>query len=386
MKRLSILGSTGSIGRSALDVVRRFPDRFQVKALAAHSNLDLLAEQIGEFRPDLAVVIDEPRAKALWDLVGGAAGVEIRFGDEGYRRAAAHEEVDAVLTAVVGAAGLTPTLAAIDAGKEIALANKETLVMAGELVTVRAEERGVRILPVDSEHSAIFQCLAGQRREDVEKILLTASGGPFRGWTKKQMAGITPEEALRHPTWRMGPKITIDSATLMNKGLEVIEAMHLFGLPRDRIEVVIHPQSIVHSMVAFRDGTVMAQMGAPDMRGAIAYALSWPERLDIGVAPPDFAALESLHFERPDPETFEALALAFDACDEGGTLPTVLNAANEVAVGAFLEGRISFLRITEMVRHAMGCHKVVRDPALDQIRTADRWARTHVESLVNQGG
>ena len=284
MKRLSIVGSTGSIGRNALSIVRMFPERFSVKALAAKRNLTLLSEQIRVFQPEVAAVFDEAGRRELKTLLPADCRTRILQGEDGYAAAAAWESADLTLTAVVGAAGLLPTLAAIDAGKTIALANKETLVMAGAVVTRRAAERGVSILPVDSEHSAIFQCLQGQRREDVDRILLTASGGPFLNRPAGEFAGITPEQALQHPNWSMGAKITIDSATLMNKGLEVIEAKWLFGVSQERIRVVVHPQSVIHSMVAFRDGAVIAQMGIPDMKAAIAYALSYPERLGPGAA------------------------------------------------------------------------------------------------------
>ncbi|MEZ4526135.1 MAG: 1-deoxy-D-xylulose-5-phosphate reductoisomerase [Desulfobacterales bacterium] len=297
-------------------------------------------------------------------------------------RAAAHEKADTVIAAMMGAAGLKPTLAAIDAGKQIALANKETLVMAGKIVMKRAKEKGVRILPVDSEHSAIFQCLSGQSREDLDRILLTASGGPFRNTPKDAFSSISPEQALKHPNWNMGRKITIDSATLMNKGLEVIEARWLFDVPYDRIQVVVHPQSIVHSMVAYRDGSVLAQLGVPDMKGAIAYALSFPERLPIGQPIPDFAGLQNLTFYEPDREKFPCLKLAFRACERGGTLPAVLNAANEVAVEAFLEKKILFTAIPLLIQEIMDRHTVTEKPGLDDIFAADQWARETAGELI----
>ncbi|MDM8551590.1 1-deoxy-D-xylulose-5-phosphate reductoisomerase [Desulfobacterales bacterium HSG2] len=379
MKHLSILGSTGSIGRNTLKIVEMFPDRFVVKALAAKSNVALLAEQIERFQPEIAVVFDEARALELKERLNASgvlktSAIEILYGEDGYRTAATHNTVDIVVTAVVGAAGLMPTLSAIDAGKDIALANKETLVMAGEIVMKRAADKGVRILPVDSEHSAIFQCLAGQRREDLDKILLTASGGPFLNKPGNQFADIKPEDALKHPTWQMGKKISIDSATLMNKGLEVIEAKWLFDVSQDQIEVVVHPQSIIHSMVAYKDGSVIAQLGIPDMKGAIAYAISWPERLPLNQPLPDFANT-GLTFQKPDMERFPCLALAFEACNIGGTLPAVLNAANESAVEAFLENRISFVQIPTVIRKRMEQHTVIQDPTLSDILEADRWAR-----------
>jgi len=382
MKNLCILGSTGSIGRNALSIVARFPQRFAVKALASKRNIGLLAEQIQQFRPRLAAVYDEPTARALEQRLPEGSGVEVTFGEDGYRAAAAHPAVDMTLTAVVGAAGLRPTLAAIDAGKRIALANKETLVMAGEIVMRRAAENGIRILPVDSEHSAVFQCLAGQRREDVDRILLTASGGPFLDRPIEEFVQIRKRDALRHPTWQMGPKITIDSATLMNKGLEILEAGHLFGLPADRIDVVIHPQSVIHSMVSYRDGSVMARLGIPDMKGAIAYALSYPERLPLNQPLPDFVGLGALTFRQPDFRKFPCLALAYRACQVGGTLPAVLNAANEVAVHAFLDETISFVEISAVVEQTMDRHATVCDPKLDDILAADQWARGQAQQLI----
>jgi len=374
MKKLSILGSTGSIGKNALTIAEAFPDRFVVKALAAKSNVNLLAEQIRKFRPELAVVYDEISAKELKTLIPNIK-TEIIFGIEGYKLAAALPSADIVLTAVVGAAGLAPTLAAIDAGKDIALANKETLVMAGDIVMKRAAQQGVKILPVDSEHSAIFQCLSGQRREDFEKILLTASGGPFVNKPIEEFAQITPEQALKHPNWQMGRKISIDSATLMNKGLEVIEAKHLFAVSQEQIQVVVHPQSIIHSMVAFKDGSVIAQLGIPDMKGAIAYALSYPERLALNQPLPDFAKIGSFTFQSPDTKKFPCLALAFEACKIGGTLPAVMNAANEIAVDAFLNKELSFMQIPEIIKKTMDKHQIIAHPEMDEIIEADRWAR-----------
>ena len=383
MKRLSILGSTGSIGKNTLAVVERFPGRFTVKALAARQSVASLADQIRRFRPDLAVVHTPEIAGELERLVGAGTGVEVLHGDAGYAAAATHADVDLVVGAMVGAAGLAPTLAAIEAGKDIALANKETLVMAGQRVMGAAADRQVRIFPVDSEHSAIYQCLAGNRKKDVDRILLTGSGGPFRTMPKDRFADITVADALRHPNWRMGPKITVDSSTLMNKGLEVIEAKWLFDMPVDRIEVLIHPQSIVHSMVAFLDGSVLAQLGVPDMKTAIAYALSCPGRLPLGQPIPDFSALGHLDFEPPDLDRFPCLKLAFEACSRGGTLPAVLNAANEAAVEAFLDGRLAYLEIPEVIGQAMGGHDAVDDPTLADIRSADRWARERAGRIID---
>ena len=375
MKNLSILGSTGSIGRSTLDIAQRFPDSFKVVALTAHSNIDLLAEQIERFHPELAVVSDRDRAAALAKLLPESGRPDIQWATDGYIAAAALESVDTVVTAVVGAAGLLPTLAAIDAGKHIALANKETLVMAGALVMQAAREKNVSILPVDSEHSAIFQCLAGNRRQDLQRIVLTASGGPFYRKPTETFETITPEDALAHPNWQMGPKITVDSATLMNKGLEVIEARWLFDVALEKIEVLIHPQSIVHSMVAFCDGSVMAQLGIPDMKGAIAYALSYPRRLPLQQPLPDFSGDGPLTFQQPDLKKFPCLALAMEAAAAGGTLPAVLNAANEVAVQAFLDRRIRFTHIPAVVGDVMQRHETIDTPNLEQILQTDRWAR-----------
>lgn len=380
--QLAILGSTGSIGQNTLAVAQRFAGRFSVRVLTARNNIDLLAAQIKRFEPDFAVVYGQKDANALENQLRGRVSTKILYGKDGYLEAASYGPVDMVVSAMVGAAGLLPTLAAIEAGKDVALANKETLVMAGDLVMAKARARGVRILPVDSEHSAIFQCLAGNRRADVEKIFLTASGGPFCNRPAAELSGVSPGEALAHPTWQMGSKITIDSATLMNKGLEVIEAMHLFDLRTDQVEVVIHPQSIIHSMVAFCDGTVMAQMGLPDMQAAIAYALSCPERLCLGLSLPDFAGIGQLTFQAPDLEKFACLALAIKAGKTGGTLPAVLNAANEIAVAAFLEGRIGFDHIASLIASAMEEYRPVADPDIRAILEADSLARRTAQDLL----
>jgi len=382
MKNLSILGSTGSIGCNTLKIAEMFPDRFEIKALAAANNVKLLARQIETFRPELSVVFDENRALELKNVLPSDAGVEILYGEDGYRAAATHGSVDMVVTAMVGAAGLMPTLAAIEAGKNIALANKETLVMAGDIVIKKAAEKNIKILPIDSEHSAVFQCIAGQRREDMDKILLTASGGPFLNMTADEFRSITPEQALNHPTWEMGKKISIDSATLMNKGLEVIEAKYLFGVSHDMIKVVIHPQSVIHSMVSYRDGAVIAQLGIPDMKGAIAYAISYPERLSLKQPIPDFVNIEPLSFQQPNLEKFPCLALAFKACEMGGTMPAVLNAANEVAVEAFLDKRILFTDIPKLIKNTIEKHSSVTDPALADILEADKWARETVGEML----
>jgi len=382
MKNLSIMGSTGSIGCNALKIVEMFPQRFCVKALAAKTNTDLLAKQIEQFAPELAVVYDADNAQQLKQKLATGTKVEILFGDEGYRAAASDGGVDIVLTAVVGAAGLVPTLAAIEAGKTIALANKETLVMAGVIVTMKAARKGVQILPVDSEHSAIFQCLQGHRKADLAQILLTASGGPFLNLPLDQFSHISTAQALNHPNWDMGPKITVDSATLMNKGLEVLEAKSLFDVSEDMIEVVIHPQSIIHSMVAYQDGAVIAQLGIPDMKAAIAYALSYPERLPLNQPLPDFSGEQDLTFQKPDLAKFPCLALAFQACRVGKTMPAVLNAANEVAVNAFLKEEISFNDIARIVGLTMDAHTVAANPALSDIIDADGYARKKATDLI----
>jgi len=382
MKNLTILGSTGSIGTNALRVVTQFPNRFKVKVLTARKSIRKLAAQIQEFQPELVAVWDEKTAAALETSLSNESPVQIVYGENGYRTAAAFESSDIVLTAVVGAAGLMPTIAAIEAGKNIALANKETLVMAGEQVIQLASKQRVDIIPVDSEHSAIFQCLMGQRRADLDKLLITASGGPFFNTPVHQFPDVRPEDALQHPNWDMGPKITIDSATLMNKGLEVIEAMHLFQVEMDRIQVVVHPQSIIHSMVSFQDSSIIAQMGIPDMKGAIAFALSFPARLPLEQPLPDFAALGSFTFKAPDLKKFPCLGLAMAAGKAGGTLPAVLNAANEVAVHAFLDHRLTFDKIPAVIEQTMGAHDLHPKPTIDEILKADQWARQAASSLI----
>jgi 1-deoxy-D-xylulose-5-phosphate reductoisomerase len=387
MKRLSILGSTGSIGVSTLEVVRQFPDRFQVVGLAAGRNVRLLADQIRCFRPRCVAVLDEKAAKELESLLGpDDPRPEIVWGEEGYRRVATLEVARMVVSAIVGAAGLLPTLAAIEAGKDIALANKETLVIAGQVVMERVERRGVHLLPVDSEHSAIFQALQGNSRKALKRILLTASGGPFFGSTAQRLESVTPEAALRHPNWAMGPKITIDSATLMNKGLEVIEAHWLFQVPVEAIHVHIHPESIVHSMVEYVDGSVIAQMGVPDMKIPIAYALSYPDRLPVSAPALDLFDLGTLTFHRPDLEAFPCLRLAYEAAGTGGTLPAVLNAANEVAVQAFLEGALGFMDIPRLIEEVMGIHQVEPADSVERILSADGWAREKAREFVIERG
>ncbi|MCL5058079.1 MAG: 1-deoxy-D-xylulose-5-phosphate reductoisomerase [Actinobacteria bacterium] len=371
MKGVSILGSTGSIGRQALDVLDGLPD-FRIVGLAAGKNIKLLKEQIIRYRPLLVSVEKEDDALELARELAGK-GTEILWGSEGLLAVAAHPAAGVVITAVTGTAGLLPTVEAISAGKDIALANKETLVAAGSLVTGLAAQKGVNILPVDSEHSAIWQCLRGSRPGEVESIILTASGGPFR--KERDLERVTVSKALAHPNWSMGKKITVDSATLMNKGLEVIEARWLFGLDYDRIRVVVHPQSIIHSMVEFRDGSVLAQLGLPDMKLPIQYALTYPDRLPGNVPRLDPAKMSALTFEPPDIVRFPLLDLAYRVGRRGGTLPAAMNAANEAAVELFLAGRIRFTSIYRVVEEVVGRHDITDRPGLEEILEADRWAR-----------
>ena len=365
MKHISILGSTGSIGTQTLDVVRSNGD-IQVEAIAAGTNIDLLERQIREFHPRLCGVWDETRAKELAVRVADT-DTKIAAGMDGLLAVAAEGSSELLVTAIVGMIGIRPTIAAMEAGKDIALANKETLVTAGHLIMPLAKERHVRILPVDSEHSAIFQCLNGESGNKIEKILLTASGGPFRGKTKKELEHVTVEDALKHPNWSMGKKITIDSATMVNKGLEVLEAKWLFDVELDEIQVVVQPKSIIHSMVQFTDGAVMAQLGTPDMKLPIQYALYYPERRPLAGDRLDFWSMKEIAFEAPDMENFRGLSLAFQAGRAGGSVPTVLNAANEWAVAKFLNRELSFLEITDMIERAMGHHKKIEHPSLKQI-------------------
>jgi 1-deoxy-D-xylulose-5-phosphate reductoisomerase len=385
LKKIAILGSTGSIGCSALQVIEQFPDRFQVVGLAAGRNVDLLIEQIHRFRPKVAAVLDQELADDLASRLPGDAGVEVLAGSTGYQELASHTDADMVLSSMVGAAGLLPTLSAIRAGKDVALANKETLVMAGALVMGEVQKYKVTLLPVDSEHNAIFQALEGHRREDLKRILLTASGGPFLNLPKEQLKSVTPAQALAHPNWEMGAKITIDSATMMNKGLEVIEAKWLFEVPVEKIDVHIHPQSIVHSMVEYVDGSVIAQLGMPDMRVPIAYALAYPERLKLDLPTLDFFSVQTLTFQEPDLSRFPCLDLAFTACKAGGTMPGVLNASNEVAVQAFLYNRIPFVGIARLVDKVMEEHELAPATELEAILAADAWARARAEEIIGHG-
>ena len=370
MKTISVLGSTGSIGTQTLDVVRHHPD-VRVAALAAGKNVTLLEQQIREFSPLLAAVADEEKARDLRVRVKDL-DVRVVSGMEGMIEAACISGADMTVTAIVGMIGIRPTIAAIREGKDIALANKETLVCAGHLIMPLAREYGVKILPVDSEHSAIFQCLNGERRETIEKILLTCSGGPFRGWSAQDVERVTVEDALRHPNWNMGPKITVDSATLVNKGLEVMEAGWLFGADEEQIEVVVHPQSVVHSAVQFTDGAVIAQMGTPDMRLPIQYALFWPDRRKMETKRLNLFELQELTFLKPDKEVFRGLPLALRAMKAGGTMPTVFNAANEKAVAKFLSRQIRFTDICRIIESCMDAHATQPDPSLDMILETEK--------------
>ena len=365
MKKIAILGSTGSIGTQTLEIVRNNGD-LEVTALAAGNNIDLLEQQIREFRPKLAAVWKEERAAELKSRVRDM-DIEIVSGMDGLLSVAAEPESEILVTAIVGMIGILPTIEAIKAGKDIALANKETLVTAGHIIMPLAKERGVSILPVDSEHSAIFQSLQGGQRKALHKILLTASGGPFRGKKREELKDIRVEDALKHPNWEMGKKITIDSSTMVNKGLEVIEAKWLFGVAVDQIQVVVQPQSIIHSMVEYEDGAVIAQLGTPDMKLPIQYALYYPERRYLPGGRLDFAALQQITFEKPDMETFYGLKLAYEAGRRGGSLPTVLNAANERAVAMFLDRKIGYLQIPEIIQACMENHKNIEDPTVEEI-------------------
>ena len=385
MKNISILGSTGSIGVQALDVIASHAGRFTVTALGAGRNIQLLKKQIDMFRPRLVAVYDEEHAQRLRELSGSGTGMTtIVHGTQGYCEVASLQESEMVLSAMVGAAGLIPTMAAIEAGKNIALANKETLVMAGELVMAAADRQGVMILPVDSEHSAIFQCLQGQRREALKRIILTASGGPFHAWSKDDLREVKPAQALKHPNWEMGKKITIDSASMMNKGLEIIEARWLFDVSVDQIEVVVHPQSLIHSFVEYWDGSVIAQLGKPDMRIPIAYALSWPERLSRVGPFMDFRKMLSLEFHTPDEEKFPCLPLACEAVKTGGTMSAVLNGANEIAVQAFLDEEIRFTDIAGVIKNVMNAHQTVFLPVLADIINADHEARQRAMKNIKE--
>lgn len=382
MKRITILGSTGSIGTQTLDVLRKNKDKFQVVAISANSSIDLLLEQIMEFSPKYVAVYNKESALKLKEMIPENINIEVLSGMDGLVKICQLEEVNVVLTAVVGMIGLVPTMAAIKAKKTIALANKETLVTAGELVMSEAKKNNVEILPVDSEHSAIFQCLNGERKQDIEKIILTASGGPFRGKKREELVNVTKNEALKHPNWDMGRKISIDSSTLMNKGLEVIEAKWLFDVDVEDIEVVVHPQSIIHSMVSFRDSSVISQMGCPDMRLPIEYALTYPERLKTDFERLDLAKVATLTFEKPDMETFPCLALAFKVLKLGGTYPAALNSANEFLVNEFLNDKIGFYDIPYYIEKTLDCHKNRVNPTLEDILEVDKETRAFLANLL----
>lgn len=382
MKKLSILGSTGSIGTQALDIVRNNDD-IKVSALAAGSNIELLERQAREFKPELICVFDEKKAEELKIRIADLT-VKVTSGMEGLIEAATVDSAELVLTAVVGMIGIKPTIAAIEARKDIALANKETLVTAGHIIMNLAKEKGVNILPVDSEHSAIFQSLQGNKKSQVSKIILTASGGPFRNSTLQELKHVTVAEALKHPNWSMGRKITIDSATMVNKGLEVIEAKWLFDVGFDDIDVVIQPQSLIHSMVEYVDGGIIAQLGTPDMKLPIQYAFFYPDRRHLGGKRVNFAEIGSISFQKPDMEKFKGFALAYDAGRAGGTMPTIYNAANELAVSKFLNEEIKYLDIAELIKEAMSRHKVIDNPTLEQILEAEKEAHACVRRLTEK--
>jgi 1-deoxy-D-xylulose-5-phosphate reductoisomerase len=385
MRRVVILGSTGSIGTQALDVIRHTPDRFQVVGLAAASNHELLVGQIREFMPPVVAVSDETAANELHAGLAGLRSVEMVVGAEAAEQLARELDADIVLNAMVGAVGLPPTLAALQSGKTLALANKESLIVGGELVMDLVKGEPERLIPVDSEHAALAQCLRGESREDLKRVIITASGGPFRGWTREELAKASVKEALAHPTWKMGPKITIDSATLMNKGLEVIEAHFLFGLDYSQIDVVVHPESVVHGIAEFADGAMMAQLSKPDMRLPIQLALAYPERLSAGVEPLDLASLGSLTFEPLDREAFPSLDLCFKAGRLGSTFPAVLNAANEVAVMAFLEGKIAMTGLPDVVERVLDDHQPASVVSVVTLDRADAWARRRAAEIIESG-
>jgi 1-deoxy-D-xylulose-5-phosphate reductoisomerase len=383
MRGLSILGSTGSVGTNVLRVVDAFPDRFRVVGLGGGSNVELLAEQVARHRPSVVSVATEAAREALGRFTD-VSKVRVGVGRDGMVDVATHPDVRIVVASAVGAVGLVPTYRALEAGKDVALANKETMVMAGELMVAQASAKGCRLLPIDSEHCALHQCLDGRRPAEVRRLVLTASGGPFRNRPRDTFGSVTPEEALNHPTWSMGRKITIDSATLMNKGLEVVEARWLFGVPHERIEILVHPQSVVHSMVEFVDGTVLAQLGVTDMRLPIQYALSYPERWEAAIPGMDFTRSMRLDFEVPDHDRFPCVGLAYRALAAGGSVPAVLNAANEEAVSAFLDGRIPFPAIPESIAEVLDDHRPVSVSRLEDVLEADAWARERSRAVLQR--
>ena len=378
MKKIAILGSTGSIGTQTLDIVDQNED-LQVVSLTAGSNIKLLEEQARKYHPKMVSIWDEKKAKELADRLKDT-DIKVTTGMDGLIEAASLEDADITVTAIVGMIGIQPTIAAIRAGKDIALANKETLVTAGHIIMPLAKEYNVKILPVDSEHSAIFQCLHGEKKDQVSKLIITASGGPFRGKRRDELESIQVEDALKHPNWVMGRKITIDSSTLVNKGLEVMEAKWLFGMELDDIQVVVHPQSVIHSMVEFKDGAIIAQLGTPDMKLPIQYALYYPERKFLAGDRLDFAKLKTMTFEAPDMENFRGLALALQASKTGGSMPTVFNAANELAVAKFLDKKIKYLEIIDIIEDAMNCHKLIQNPKVEEILSVEQEVYEYIES------
>lgn len=382
MKYVSILGSTGSIGTQTLEIAKENPDKIKIVGLSSNSNIDLLEQQIKAFKPHLVAVMNEEKASELRKRIGNCP--EVLSGIEGLCAVASLSEADIILTAVTGMIGLEPTLRAIEKGKDIALANKETLVAGGHLVMAKANEKGIKIYPVDSEHSAIFQCLMGNNIKDLHKIILTASGGPFRGYSLEDLKEVTLERALKHPNWSMGRKITIDSATLMNKGFEVIEAKWLFNLKKEQIEVVVHPQSIVHSLVEFKDHSTIAQMGYPDMKVPIQLALFYPDRVENNIESLNLAQVATLTFEKPDISVFRCLGLAYESIKIGGSMPTVLNAANEIAVEAFLDKKVHFTEISQILEKVMNKHNTVDNPDLDEVLEVDKWARALASNVIGR--
>ncbi|MEA2040871.1 MAG: 1-deoxy-D-xylulose-5-phosphate reductoisomerase [Thermodesulfobacteriota bacterium] len=382
MKKIALLGSTGSIGVNSLRVIRDNPEKYKVIALAAGRNIEVLLKQIDEFAPEVVCVSDESLASRLKDQLPSTRDIEVLFCTEGLIRLATLDDVDTIISAMTGAAGLLPTYEAIRAGKDIALANKETMVMAGPLVMAEARERGVSILPIDSEHSAILQSLQGHHRKELRRVILTASGGPFKDMSTKEMSRVTPAQALKHPNWSMGPKISVDSATMMNKGLEAIEAKWFFDLEMDQISILIHPQSIIHSMVEYLDGSIIAQIGTPDMIIPISYALSFPSHLANTLSPLELDEIGILSFEKPDLKKFRCLDLAMKAAEIGKSMPAVLNAANEIAVSAFLEGKTGFLEIPNLIEKTMGIHEPYPIDNIEAVLEADTWARETAQQLL----
>lgn len=384
-KRIAILGSTGSIGCSALDLLRQIPERFEIVGLTANENISLLRKQVEEWQPRVIAVMDEEKCKEIRTSIN-LRKTDVLSGIEGISEVAVRKDVDLVLSAIVGSAGLTPTMAAIEAGKQIALASKEPVVMAGELLMAEVTRRGATLIPVDSEPNAIFQCLQGRKKESIRRLIVTASGGPFRNLSREEMSRVTPEEALSHPAWKMGKKISVDSATMVNKGLEVIEAHYMFGIPVSKIGVVVHPEAKIHGMVEFIDGNILAVIGVTDMRAPIQYALTYPEKIPTPIKPLDLSQISPLTFQTPDTAKFPGLQCGYEAAEAGGTMPAVLNAANEIAVAAFIERKIGFLDITDLCRKVMSKHKAGQKPGMEEILEADRWAREETNCLIKSKG